>query len=269
MPQEPTIERAEIREIRWLDGRDEPEEVTETTPVRVQFNPQTLKVNYSNQKAGGDQPEGSAVQFVGRGTTKLAVDLLFDVTVPPEGDDGEAVDDVRKLTEKLFYFMKPKPTDEEDKFVPPGVRFIWGSFLFDGVMDSMNETLDFFSSDGRPLRATVSIALSQQELIFRFNEQFQGGAGTQRQTEARSGDSVQQLAARQGRPGDWKAIAAANGIENPRNLAPGLRLSLSTPSVSVRTPSASTQGPSVSASGPSASVQTGFGGRGGISGSVG
>ncbi len=268
MPQEPAIERAEIREIRWLDGRDEPEEVPETPPVRVQFNPQTLKVNYTNQKAGGDQPEGSAVQFVGRGTTKLAVDLLFDVTGPPD-DDGEPVNDVRKLTEKLFYFMKPKPTDEQDKFVPPGVRFLWGSFLFDGVMDSMNETLDFFSSDGRPLRATVSIALSQQELRFRFNEGAGAAAGTQPQAEARAGDSVQQLAARQGRPGDWKAIAAANDIENPRNLTPGLRLSLTKPSVSVNAPRASVQGPSASAGTPAASVQTGFGGRGGLSGSLG
>ena len=35
----------------------------------MQFNPETLTVTYTNQSAGGDQRGGSALQFVGKGTT--------------------------------------------------------------------------------------------------------------------------------------------------------------------------------------------------------
>jgi hypothetical protein len=38
---------------------------------------------------------------------------------------------------------------------------------------------------------------------------------------ARAGDSVQGMAARAGKADDWKQIASANGIENPRALQPG------------------------------------------------
>ena len=53
---------------------------------------------------------------------------------------------------------------EGDKFVPPAVRFLWGSFQFDGLMDSLEESLEFFSNDGRPLRASMSLTLSQQKI---------------------------------------------------------------------------------------------------------
>ena len=52
--------------------------------VAVQFNPESLKVTFANQivqPQGGDQAAGnSGRQFVGAGTTKLALQLWFDVT---------------------------------------------------------------------------------------------------------------------------------------------------------------------------------------------
>ena len=50
-----TIEQ--VFEIEWTEDR----EVRELGKITdVQFNPETLKVSYSNQKAGGDQKEESA-----------------------------------------------------------------------------------------------------------------------------------------------------------------------------------------------------------------
>jgi hypothetical protein len=230
MPEPPQLTKARLEEIRWNDEGEAVEvDESERKVVTVQFNPQTLKVNYTNQKSGGDQRGGSAIQFVGRGTTKLSLDLWFDVTVL---DDAET-NDVRLLTKDVAYFITPKEQDRQgdNEYIPPGLRFIWGSFLFEGVMDSMNENLEFFSEDGRPLRAGVSISLSRQEIQFRINRIPPSGGGdstpgTQPQSPARSGDSVQQMAARAGRPQDWKAIAAANAIENPRLLEPGTLLNL-------------------------------------------
>jgi nucleoid-associated protein YgaU len=41
-----------------------------------------------------------------------------------------------------------------------------------------------------------------------------------------SGDSIQAIAARGGAGVSWKAVAAANGIDNPRLLPPGTILNL-------------------------------------------
>ena len=54
---------------------------------KVQFNPETLKVTFANQIAarrrGAATRRGTpARQFVGAGTTKLALQLWFDVTAP-------------------------------------------------------------------------------------------------------------------------------------------------------------------------------------------
>jgi hypothetical protein len=39
------------------------------------------------------------------------------------------------------------------------VRFAWGTFRFDGHIEALEETLDFFSPDGRALRARLSLTL--------------------------------------------------------------------------------------------------------------
>jgi len=222
MPEPERLLKAELREISW----DQQQQVQETGKVvPVQFNPETLKVSFSNQSAGGDQRGGSAIQFVGAGNTKLSFDLWFDATVPQP--DGSTVDDVRELTKEVVYFITPKESGEKDKFIPPGVRFLWGTFLFEGIVDSINENLEFFSEEAKPLRASISLGLSQQEIQFKFGNQGSPGLpttpspGTEPLQQAQEGDTVQDVAAREGSPDDWPAIAEANDVDNPRQLPPG------------------------------------------------
>jgi hypothetical protein len=228
MKKEANLVKAVLQEIGWTE-QGKVKEVDNPKTVTVQFNPETLKVSFSNQKSGGDQAGGSAIQFVGQGTTSLSLELWFDVTVLPA--ERQEINDVRLLTHDVAHFIMPKEEnrrrsqDNKVQFIPPGVRFSWGSFLFEGVMDSMDENLEFFSEDGRPLRASVSIKLSRQEILFRRPQEGQGGSQGQQQP-ARAGDSVQKLASDAGRPDDWKSIAEANGIENPRQLAPGTMVDL-------------------------------------------
>lgn len=217
-------------ELRELDA-DFKDEINPKKNCTVQFNPESLKVSFANQVATpsgpGDQKGSPSRQFVGAGTTKLSLQLWFDATAEmPQGQTRER--DVRKLTEKVVYFITPKP--EGDKFVPPGVRFIWGSFQFDGIMESMEESLEFFSGDGRPLRASVTINLSQQKISFKVLPPPAPAAtpspGMRPLTPAPKGKSVQNLADSQGKGDLWQLIAAANNIENPRLLQPGQLIDL-------------------------------------------
>src|SRR5882724_4622539 len=117
MPDSQNLEKAELREL----DADFKNEINPDKKCQVQFNPESLKVSFANQVAtpsgSGDQRGTPARQFVGAGTTKLALQLWFDVSNQEPG--AAAVDDVRKLTQKVAFFITPKK--DGDKFVPPAV----------------------------------------------------------------------------------------------------------------------------------------------------
>jgi len=222
--------KAKLQEITWdKNGKAQ----TKGSPFGVQFNPQSLKLNYANQKASGDQPKGSPAQFVGKGTTKLSLELVFDVTVLEDDKTKPAAKDVRDFSDKVKYFMKPLPAGsrgtgakKEALFMPPGVSFIWGQFTFNGIMDSIDETLDFWSEDGYPLRATLSISISQQEILVNPSNAtitpFQGPVGANEFVTPPKGATLPDMGG-----SNYRAIAAKNGIENPRVLPVGVMLDLS------------------------------------------
>ncbi|MCW5665819.1 MAG: LysM peptidoglycan-binding domain-containing protein [Piscinibacter sp.] len=236
------------RKARLIELDDQLQELPEGQGRRVdvQFNPDSLKLQFANQiqnnqpstggsggsgGGGGSSDQGTGNtgrQFVGAGTTKLAVQLWFDAAA---GADGQRVDDVRELTQKVVYFIRPKALpDDATKFVPPGVRFAWGSFIFDGLVDGIEETIEFFSPDGHPLRASLSLSLSQQTILLaNLGDSARPagaprGPGTSPLAAAAAGSTLQGLAAAAG--GDWQRIAAANGIDNPRALVPGQLIDL-------------------------------------------
>lgn len=201
----------------------------------VQFNPETLKVSYSNQLAGkddkkaGSQADGnSGVQYVGSGSTKLSLQLWFDITAPMPKEQP-AVDDVRRLTQQVTELMKPK--EDKGKFSTSEVCFEWGSFKFSGIIDSLEESLEFFSETGVPLRASMSVSMSQQSIFVAILAANAPGSsrpspGSNALTQASAGNTLQGLAAASGQGQDWQSIAASNGIENPRLLAPGQLIDL-------------------------------------------
>ena len=190
----------------------------------VQFNPDSLKVSFANQiktEKGTDQSNASSVQFVGTGTTKLAVQLWFDVT-QDLGQGMPDAKDVRDLTSGVAYYMTPKvPAKDGSPASLPGVIFQWGTFRFDGAMDSMEETLELFSADGYPLRASVGIVISQQKILPFNTGAGERKAGTKPQVEAPAGATMQSLTSTEAPNRDWQSVAAANGVENPRQLQPG------------------------------------------------
>jgi hypothetical protein len=223
MPLPQTLQKAYIQEVA-NDGS------ATGAQVEVQFNPQSLKVSYSNQFSGGEQPQGQSRQFIGTSVTKLSMELWFDVTLSVR-KPSLSFTDVRKATERLIVFLKLKdPTDKnQTNRVPPNLKFQWGSFLFTGTMDSLDETIDLFSPEGVPLRASVSISITKHDLSLEPATPAAASSnpiGTTPLATAISGDSVSQLAAQAG-ISDWQSVARANGIDNPRTLQPGTLIDLS------------------------------------------
>src|SRR5665213_2873611 len=147
-------------------------------PVPVQFNPATLVYTVENSVAA-QSGSPKKKQYVAQFSGKLTMDLQFDTT-----DTGT---DVRLLTNAIAIFMQatgnasaaaqtaaPPSADGGDSSTPakapPVLMFQWGSYQFQGIMDSFKETIDFFSNDGVALRSLVSIGLSRQDLVFEDNQ---------------------------------------------------------------------------------------------------
>jgi len=185
--------------------------------VAVHFNPASLQyIITNNMKNTGSG--NSAKQYVDKSTGKLTMDLIFDTT-----DSGE---DVRLHTVQVAQLMEP---DESDK-TPPIVEFEWGLYTFAGMMQTYKETIDFFSSDGVPLRASINLSLSSQDEVFEGGSDARAAnTGTAGALGSRTGNSVQtpspsnsdgrgvtHTATQAGNPAAARQIATQNGLENMR-----------------------------------------------------
>lgn len=239
MPRDSVPTRGKRAQLKQLDNDLNPK----GEDFRVQFNPQSLSVNYNRMLSGTQEEDRSEKQQTGGQSTSMDVELFFDVT-RPTGEGRSDIKDVRDLTKRVGKLMQPGGNDAQNNGggkgkneTQPNVRFVWGSFQFDGVITRMEETLEFFDPEGRPLRATVSISLSGQEppkkpqngpgpsslgVNLRAGASEAGARPGPEEpppgAENTNGTPLQQLAGEVGAQGDWKDVAAENGIENPRSI---------------------------------------------------
>lgn len=207
-------------------SQPDPNSFTTATPVKaklkalpngpaitVHFNPASLvyTVENSNPQQGRNPKRR---QFAAQFTGKLSMDLQFDTTTTGA--------DVRKDTGQVAKFMessaqanKSAQSKGANQPAPPVLSFDWGAYHFQGFMDSFKETIDFFSPDGIPLRAMVSITLSRQDQVFDTGADNQKPQPASLVPTAETG-STQNVTDQGGDSNATRALAAANGLENPR-----------------------------------------------------
>lgn len=212
MPKPKEIRKAMLQACKWDKDGNLKSLVGE--PVIVQFNPETLKLTTTNQIASDNNKGGAALQFSSRGSTKLSFEMWFDVSAHMQ--ESKAKLDVRKYTAKVAGFMKAEQQGSGDKakFIPPGCLFLWGRMLFFGVMESINENLEYFSDQGVPLRANVSVSLTKQDVQLKSANA--NGAGTQQVRPLPQGGSLQEMFGE-----EWQKQALKNNIDDPNRVPAG------------------------------------------------
>ena len=178
----------------------------------VLFNPASLKLAYAN-KAEGAPADGAPKRTTGPGaqaprkpTLKLDTELFFDTT-----DTGG---DVRDWTAALRLLLLPKSADDP---APAQVRFRWGRFAFFGTIDSLTETLDFWSAEGVPLRATVALSMDSLDLLTAAP----AGAPSSAAVDGGDARGATGAATRAGDPAAGRALATLNGLDSMRLPAAG------------------------------------------------
>jgi len=194
----------------------------------------------------GDEP----LLFTGGGSTRLTLDLLFDVTLP-----GSSIlsDDVRALTAPLWALAENAGTTDRCGR-PPRVRFVWGkTWNVPGVVGEIAERLEAFGADGAPRRSWIRLrflraaerdlpkvpeavpgedvegalepaAPAPPETLpadLRVHE-VSGGAAADGDEAGGVGDRLDLLAWRYlGNAALWRRLAALNGIDDPSRLEAG------------------------------------------------
>ena len=251
------------------------------SPVPVHFNPASLV--YSIENSVAQQSAGpKKAQYVAQFSGKLTMDLQFDTT-----DTGT---DVRIATNQVALFMQASAnasaaaqnaappnssgnTSGPPPKAPPVLMFQWGTYQFQGTMDSFKETIDFFSNDGVALRALVSIQLSRQDNVFDDSANFSSASTSGSLVPSSSSDSALSMATRGGDPTAMRQLGASNGLESLRftggaSMQVGGGVQLNPPAAFVSTSASAGAGLGLSVSaGASAGASAGIsiGGSAGIS----
>lgn len=197
--------------------------------LKCQFNPSTVKINksahWSNAPTPGSKTHPHS-QFTGAGPSTLQATLLFDAfdatgraAKPPV---GEAVD-------QLFSWISPpKPSQSTKTPQPATVTFTWGPWnVFSGVLTQVGAEYTLFAPTGEPRRATVNIAMQSLPDDPKATNPSSGGVAGRTSALVSAADSLAAIAHREyGDPALWRAIAVANGIDDPARVPIGTRVLL-------------------------------------------
>jgi nucleoid-associated protein YgaU len=206
-------------------------------PMLVAYAPAELAFSKTTQFAeiaipGLEQP---LLQFVRGDAETLSMDLFFDSTENGTGSDAVAVTDTVEAFHKLVAINGEMHT-------PPLVRIFWGDNFpgtamgdtetagehFTAVVLSVARRFTLFNADGKPLRATVSIALKHYatvaEQVAAINYRSPDHTRIHVVSEGETLPLIAHDAYDDARK--WRVIADHNGLSDVRNIAPGTTLEL-------------------------------------------
>ncbi|MFJ2889321.1 peptidase M23 [Streptomyces sp. NPDC087305] len=192
------------------------------------FNPAQLSLTRRAQwKTTPAQIErdGSLPEFMGSEPRQMSVEIFLD------SSDEPASNSVLKKVESLLACCDVTTKSIAAKQPsPPWVVFQWGSFStarFTAYVSSVEAAYSLFGTTGVPIRATCRLQLHEIPSNTKGQNPTSGALTAQRVHRVVAGDSLQSLAWREyGDSSAWRAIAEANGIDDPTRLANGVELVL-------------------------------------------
>lgn len=174
-------------------------------------------------------------QFVRGDAETLKLELFFDTS--DQGMGATAVS-VATLTDPIYALSRIVP----DQHAPPIVTFVWGSDFpgnelppelgdqrrngFTGVVTNIRQTFTLWSSGGVPVRAKISLSLREYAPLQQQLEALNLASPNKTHSYVLArGDTLALVAAKfYFDPTNWRPIALANGIDDPRRLKPGTEL---------------------------------------------
>lgn len=198
--------------------------------ISCMFNPSKFSMSMGNRwesesTAGQHAP---SKRFSGGNSGTFSLSLMFDTT-----GTGASV---TTYTNKLLGLMKIDPAlagfdAARNNGRPPWIKFAWGTEIhtYKAIITTMSVSFTYFSSDGKPLRASIEMSCEQYEPDDNWGPQnpTSGTPKPNRTHQVRVGDSLDRISARYyGDSTKWREISNANGIHDPLALRPGSILAI-------------------------------------------
>jgi nucleoid-associated protein YgaU len=193
--------------------------------LEFDYNPTSLTITKTSKWQAPPPVRGSKEappqEFVGTDPRTLAMTVMFDAL---EEED-------RKVTENVDLLLKwTCPTEESfgtNSPQPPLLQLMWGKteYRLVGYLKSVTARYTLFSADGTPLRASVDIIIEETPEGAKGQNPTSGGVVGRRSVGLGAGDSLPSLARKEyGDPNLWRALATANGVDDPSRVPPGTAL---------------------------------------------
>jgi hypothetical protein len=214
-----------------------------TNPVAFNFNPESITishrapqkhVNSAKQGQGSQDQPGATGAGGGAGGAPLAQQTqvtdvggttisLSDLIINGSG----TVDTCKRLLGWSYPATQGSTTAAE----LPKLTFTWGTALsYKVTISSVDITYERFTSSGQPVRAKAKLTLQYEGDPPPGTNPTSGGIPGRRSHILVAGENLQHVAmANYGKPGAWRALAAANGIEDPLAVQPGTVIYLPAP----------------------------------------
>ncbi|MEH1867438.1 MAG: hypothetical protein V7K69_20845 [Nostoc sp.] len=221
--------------------------------ITVQFNPTELTFNKTAQFVeiaipGLDAP---LQQFIRGGTETLSFELFFDSTDEGMAEGAKSVTTEYSSTsgadkfsgiDKFYELVKQNPNTH----AIPRCRFSWGKtsdikppidnilkplgvgknvskapYWFVGTVESMDRKFILFSPEGIPLRARLTVKMREYQTLEQMVRRLNSADHTKARVIKRR-ERLDQIATKEyDTPADWRRIAEANDIDDPRRILPG------------------------------------------------
>ena len=198
--------------IKILDG------INKGKIIPLQFNPAEYTVERISKfdKKSLVTRQDLKNQYKGGEESDLVLEFLFDTT--------ETGKDVRSEIAPLMLLI----SKDSELHAPPPCAFIWGRFIFKGVVSKIKKRFAFFFEDGTPARVRVTITF----IPFKTSKEIENEEKTQsadltKKRILKQGDNLWLMAYREyGDSTFWRLIADANEINDPTRIDIGKELIL-------------------------------------------
>ena len=192
--------------------------------IHFTFNPKELTVQRSAEWKTASTKKPQPPEYNGAKGGTVNVEMFLDAS-----EGGEVKTTVDKL---LSAVLPAKGTDDKQKPVAPYVALGWGKVTYVpcAVVNSVSARYTRFDANGQAIRAVVTVVLQEVLPSVVRQNPTSGAIGAQSAHLVVESDSLASIATREyGDPNEWRALANANGIDDPFRMRPGQRLLVPSP----------------------------------------
>jgi nucleoid-associated protein YgaU len=197
--------------------------------VDFHFNPTNLTImkrpHWTSRPQRNHEKGAPHQEYIGSSPATLRMKLMFD-SVSDFGiprSVGDAVDKLKSWTSPT------RSSINAGNPQPPTLELFWGAeatgYFPPCRIQMIKVMYTRFDITGSPIRATVDLTLAEVADTLGPQNPTSGGIVGRRSVTVDAGDTLPAVAFREyGNPNMWRALAEANGIDDPLRLKPGSTL---------------------------------------------